>query len=235
MKDTAAIIVAGGKGLRYGGRIRKQYLRLKGRPLLWWSAAAFEKCPSVVLVVLVVPRGDVGQIGRLVRAWKFKKIFVVVPGGKSRADSVREGLSAVPQACRYVAVHDAVRPLARPALIESVIAAARRCGAALAACPSRDTVKLAGKGHTVIGSPPRQRVWLAQTPQVFRRSLLDRAHASRPSSRRAGIRRNDVITDDAMLVERFGVRVKLVESSPDNLKVTVPMDLALARLILEGR
>ena len=132
MKDTAAILVAGGKGLRFGGKTRKQYLRLNGRPILWWSVRAFEKSPSVSAIIIVVPASDVAEIHKEARAWGFQKIAAIVSGGATRADSVRQGLKFIPQDDRYIAVHDAVRPLVTPALIESVIAAARKHRAALA-------------------------------------------------------------------------------------------------------
>jgi 2-C-methyl-D-erythritol 4-phosphate cytidylyltransferase len=226
MKDTAAIIVAGGKGLRFGGRVRKQYLLLKGRPIIWWSVSAFEKCPSVESIVLVVPVDDLLSMRKQVTGWKFKKVKSVVSGGATRADSVRRGLSAVPSGLRYIAVHDAVRPLVRPALIEAVIQAARRRGAALAACPAKDTIKLANSHGRVLASPPRETVWLAQTPQIFKRQLLERAHRGS---------RRPIATDDAQLVERLGARVQLVESPAENIKVTVPMDFVIARKILEER
>ena len=243
MKDTAAIIVAGGKGLRYGGPVRKQYLPLGGRPIVWWSLSAFERSPSIFSIVLVVPAGDVAKIRARTPGWKFKKLSAVVAGGRTRADSVRRGLSATPRSARYVAVHDAVRPLVRPKLIESVIDTARKAGAALAACPSKDTVKLANSRGLVIASPPRDTVWLAQTPQIFERRLLERAHRLRRNKGRGSWsvdRRSKSVhgarcTDDSQLVERLGVRVKLVESPPDNIKVTLPMDFVLARSILKGR
>ncbi len=226
MGDTAAVIVAGGQGLRFGGRVRKQYLPLKNRPLMWWSLSAFEKSPSVQAIVLVVPADDVLRLAPMAKRWAFKKLTAIVSGGKTRADSVREGLLVVPASARYVAVHDAVRPLVQPQLIEEVIRAARTSRAALAACPSKDTVKIAGPGHFVKASPARETVWLAHTPQVFEKKLLERANKM---GRRAAV------TDDAQLVERLGVRVKLVESPADNMKVTVPTDYVLARKILEDR
>src|SRR5438132_8512986 len=126
MKDTAAIIVAGGKGLRYGGRVRKQYLLLKGRPLVWWSLKAYQVSPSIAQIILVVPKDDVHQLRGTV------KNAQVVSGGATRADSVRAGLRALRPAARWVAVHDAVRPLVNPKLIEKVIGAARKFKAAIA-------------------------------------------------------------------------------------------------------
>jgi 2-C-methyl-D-erythritol 4-phosphate cytidylyltransferase len=226
MKDTAAIIVAGGKGLRFGGRVRKQYLLLKSRPILWWSASAFERSPSVSSIVFVVPAEDVIRVCAATKSWKFKKLTAIVAGGKTRADSVRHGLYMLGSACHYVAVHDAVRPLVTPKTIERVIGAARQSRAALAATPSKDTVKLANARGQVVASPPRETVWLAQTPQIFERRLLERAH-------RAG--RRKAVTDDSQLVERLGVRVTLVDSPADNIKVTLPIDYVLARKILEER
>jgi len=241
MKDTAAIIVAGGKGLRFGGRVRKQYLLLKNRPILWWSSAAFEHSPSIFSIVLVVPPDDVVRVRAETRSWKIRKLTAVVPGGKTRADSVRQGLSALPSSGRYVAVHDAVRPLITPDTIERVIRAARRSGAALAAAPSTDTVKLSNRRGLVVSSPPRESVWLAQTPQIFERRLLERAHGLRRKNGHGPwtVDRKSVhgarFTDDSQLVERLGVRVQLVESPADNIKVTLPMDFVLAGKILEER
>lgn len=225
MKDTAAIIVAGGKGLRFGGRIRKQYLLLNRRPMLWWSISAFERSASIRSILLVVPADDLSKIRRQTQTWAFKKLVAVVSGGETRTESVSHGIDAVPLACDYVAVHDAVRPLVTPHVIESVIQAARRTHAALAAYPSKDTVKLADGKDFVTDSPPRETVWLAQTPQIFERRLLERAYRQK----------NRVATDDAQLVERLGVKVKLVKAIPENIKVTVPSDFVTARIILNQR
>ena len=225
-QDAAAIVVAGGRGVRFGGPTRKQYLRLQGRPVVWWSLKAFQASPSTRCIVLVVPRRDHERLRKAASVWRFSKLMAIVAGGLSRADSVREGLSAVPPEVRWVAVHDAVRPLVTPRLIERTIAEARRHRAAIAACPSRDTIKLADASGRVASSPKRERVWLAQTPQAFERKLLEQAHA-----RGRGLS----VTDDSQLVERLGVRVRLVPASAENLKITVPSDLELARLILRSR
>src|SRR4051812_45690240 len=124
MKDTAAILVAGGKGLRFGGKVRKQYLSLQGRPVIAWSLRAFQASPSIAEIILVVPAEDVKPMQRLGKAR-------VVAGGATRAESVREGLKAVSLPIRWVAVHDAVRPLVTPELIERTLAEARRHRAAI--------------------------------------------------------------------------------------------------------
>jgi 2-C-methyl-D-erythritol 4-phosphate cytidylyltransferase len=225
-KDAAAVIVAGGKGLRFGGTVRKQYLSLRGRSIIWWSLQAFQKSPSFGSIVLVVPKDDVPEVRRLCRRWSFSKLLSIVPGGKTRTDSVRQGLAEVPDRFRWVAVHDAVRPLIRTKEIEAVLKAAKKYKAAIAAWPSRDTVKLADAKGFIRATPPREQAWLAQTPQIFERRLLEKAY---------GAGKNLSATDDSQLVERLGVRVKLVQASAENLKITFPPDLILARSIMNER
>ncbi len=227
-KDVAAIIVAGGQGKRFGGKIRKQYLTLERYPILWWSLRAFERTSQVHALVVVVPAEDVARVTQRIRRWAIPKILGVVAGGATRADSVRRGLAALTPSFRWVAVHDAVRPLVTPGIIKDTLSAARRHKAAIAAVRSRDTVKLGTHSKTAFikQTPPREYVWLAQTPQIFWRALLERAH-----QRGAKV----PATDDAFLVERLGARVALVPSSDDNFKVTLPMDLSLARQVLKAR
>lgn len=224
--DAAAIIVAGGKGLRFGGSVRKQYLRLQGKPLLWWSLRAFQASPSIGWIILVVPADDRLALQKFAKTWKFSKLAAIVSGGATRADSVRQGLAALGSKARYVAVHDAVRPLIQPKTIEATIVAARRHKAAIAACPSKDTVKLADSKLRIASSPARERVWLAQTPQSFERKLLERAHNKG---------RKLAVTDDSQLVEQIGIRVRLVDSPSDNIKVTFREDLKLAEWVLQQR
>jgi 2-C-methyl-D-erythritol 4-phosphate cytidylyltransferase len=224
--SVAAVIVAGGQGTRFGGALRKQYVKLQGRPLLWWSLRAFNRAPSVGSLIIVVPKEDRTALQKKAALWGFSKLSFVVEGGATRQASVLNGAQAVSPRYAWIAVHDAVRPLITPEAIEAVIAGARLSGAAIAALPSRDTVKIAGRGGVVASTPLREQVWLAQTPQVMRRDLLLRAH--RAAKRFIG-------TDDAQLVERLGVRVRLVKASLENLKVTVPADLRIAQHILKGR
>jgi 2-C-methyl-D-erythritol 4-phosphate cytidylyltransferase len=220
---AAAIIVAGGQGKRFGGKTRKQYLRLRGRPVLWWALKAFDQSPSIREMILVVPTEDLARARREIKG--LRKPVLLVSGGETRAESVRQGLAAVPARYDWVAVHDAVRPLVTPALIEEVLKSAQQHRAAIAACPSKDTVKVAGPEGTIVRTLPRETVWLAHTPQAFERPLLERAHAQTVSG----------VTDDSMLVEQLGVAVKLVISPPENLKVTVPGDLKMAESILKRR
>ena len=225
-QDSAAVVVAGGQGKRFGGKVRKQYLKLAGRPVLWWTIQAFIKSPSVGAIVLVVPQDDLETVRKQFARLRTSKAFQVVAGGETRADSVRCGLAALPSTYRWVAVHDGVRPLITPELIEAVYEGARSHRAAIAACPSKDTVKVATASQTIERTLPRETVWLAHTPQAFERSLLEQAHEKG---------RHLTATDDAFLVEQMGVAVKLVPSPSDNLKVTVPADLEIAERLMKRR
>jgi 2-C-methyl-D-erythritol 4-phosphate cytidylyltransferase len=198
-----AIIVAGGTGSRFGAP--KQFADLAGRPLVAWSLeTARQTCHGVVLVV---PAGSPAG------PWDAD---VIVPGGASRSQSVRSGLAAVPDEAEIIAVHDAARPLARPALWAAVLdAVAAGADGAVPASPVTDTVKEVGPDGRLV-TLDRSRLVAVQTPQAFRAELLRRAH-------RAG----DDATDDAALVEAAGGRVVIVDGSPDNVKVTSPTDLIL--------
>jgi 2-C-methyl-D-erythritol 4-phosphate cytidylyltransferase len=199
-----AIIVAGGRGSRFGSP--KQFADLGGRPVVAWSLeTARRACDGVVLVV---------PAGARTGPWDAD---VVVPGGATRSQSVRAGLAAVPENAEVIAVHDAARPLARPALWAAVLdAVAGGADGAIPAAPVVDTVKeVAPDGHLV--TLDRSRLVAVQTPQAFRAAILRQAHHA-----------GDEATDDAALVEAIGGRLVLVEASPDNVKVTSPTDLILA-------
>lgn len=218
---AAVIVTAAGVGKRFGGRVRKAFVRLRGRPLVLWSLKACEASPAVSEVVLTVHPADVGRAWVLVRRHACRKVQAIVPGGATRADSVRQGLRAVSPAVKVVAVHDAARPLVTPELLGRVIAAAAKDGAALAAVPMVPTTKLVDRRGRVVTTLDRRRLWAAQTPQAFRRDLLETAY------RRTG-RRASRATDESMLVEWQGIRSRIVEDTSRNMKVTTPEDLRIA-------
>lgn len=230
MQDTCAIIAAGGLGTRFGDARGKQYVEACGRRIIDWALAAFDKAPSVGHIVVVCPQGRVrqtqeGVLGRLGKPVTF------VEGGPTRQDSCLAGLGAVPEGFALVAIHDAARPLVRPADIEAVIARVRDdegLDGALCACPVVDTLKVVGPDMIVRSTPERALCWAAQTPQVFRTPAVIDAHLK---AREEGF----VGTDDASLVERMGGRVACVETSQTNFKVTVPQDLARAEAELARR
>lgn len=222
MPDAIAILPAAGRGSRVG--VAKQFLELGGRPLLVHAAAAAAACPDIAGLVIAAPAGDEERVRSLLHAHGLgPRLLAVVPGGAERADSVRVAL-AVSNA-PLVAVHDAARPFATPALFSRVLDAARLHGAAIAALPAQDTVKRVA-GETIRETLDRREIWLAQTPQCFRVELLREAH------RHAGAAASTA-TDEANLVEAAGYPVHLVPGEKENFKVTEAADLDRARTILE--
>ncbi len=225
--DTVAILPAAGKGTRLGET--KQYLELGGVPLLVWAVRRATACPGVAAVVIASPPGDEEWVRELLRRHgAAEKLHAVVAGGAERADSVRSALDAAPPGVGYAAIHDAARPFATPALFARVLEAARRSGAALAAIPCTDTVKQTedAASQFSVATLDRRRLWLAQTPQIFRIDLL------RAAWEKAG-RDGSAATDEAALVEALGHAVELVPGEKENFKVTDSEDLRRARSLVE--
>jgi 2-C-methyl-D-erythritol 4-phosphate cytidylyltransferase / 2-C-methyl-D-erythritol 2,4-cyclodiphosphate synthase len=218
--SVGVIIVAAGRGTRVGAAVPKQLLDLGGRSMLRRSVEAFDRHRTVSQLVVVLPDDLVPQgpslVGETNRPCQF------VAGGARRQDSVRHGLEALPPAIDLVLVHDAARPFADAVLIERVIAAAGESGAAIPAVPARDTVKRVDPDRRVVTSTlPREEIWLAQTPQGFRRDVLDQAIALGESGVES--------TDEAMLAERAGHAVRVVPGDERNIKITTADDLSAAR------
>jgi 2-C-methyl-D-erythritol 4-phosphate cytidylyltransferase len=223
-----AIIPAAGAGRRMGSAVEKQFLHLRGIPILAHTLRVFDKSPKIDGIVLVVaPQQRQALEGEVLGPHPCEKLLRVIDGGAERQDSVANGLRAIPPECELVVVHDGVRPLVSIDLLEAVLEAAHHYGAAIAAIPAGDTVKQADS-QKVVATLERETIWLAQTPQIFRAKLLRRAYEK-------AARDQTVVTDDAALVERIGVTVHLVHGSPENIKVTTPADLLLAEAILAGR
>ena len=229
--DTCAIVVAGGSGERFGDPRGKQFVDLCGLPLMSWSIMALDRAPSVGASVVVCAPDRVAQVEKDVLArLSLAKPVTLAPSGATRQDSVRSGLDATPRELPLVAVHDAARPLVEVEQIEAACAAVRAddsLAGAILATRSVDTLKLV-EGTTIVATPDRSFYWAAQTPQVFRRRVLLAAHKAAAHEEYQG-------TDDASLVERMGGRVCVVESTRDNIKITLPEDLALAEATLERR
>lgn len=219
---AVAILVAAGPGTRLGASVPKAFVRLAGEPLYAHALRALTSSSAIADVIVVVPVERVDEARAGVAALGLATLPRVVAGGAERADSVRAGLAAAGDVA-LVAVHDAARPFVSADVIERVVAAAARHGAAIAAVPAIDTVKLASAGGVIASTPPRDSAWLAQTPQVFRTELLRAAHAAH--GQRAA-------TDDAMLVELLGAPVHLVSGDTDNRKITTADDLRWAEWFL---
>ncbi len=216
--NVGAVIAAAGLSTRAGG-IDKLFAPLAGRPLLAHTLAAFEGCDQVQRIALVVAAANLDRARDLASESGFAKVTACA-GGARRQDSVRLGLEAL-GVCEWVAVHDGARPLVTGELIERGLAAAAETGAALAAVPVTDTVK-ESDGTAVLRTLDRGRLWLAQTPQVFRFDLLARAHREITGD----------VTDDAAMVEALGVTMRIFSGSPYNIKVTTAEDLRLAQALL---
>jgi len=224
-----AIVPAAGRGTRFGGEVPKQYLSVAGRPLIAHALHAVLAHPAMQGAIVVLAAGDAHWPGWSELAGKPVRTCT---GGSERADSVLAGLSALPDAVRadeFVLVHDAARPNLRSADLDRLLDRGRAdpVGAILAA-PVRDTLKRAGDDGGIDGTEPREGLWRALTPQLFRRLQLTRALEA---AREAGI----AVTDESMAMERQGHRPLLVEGSEDNLKVTTAADLALVEFLLQRR
>lgn len=213
--QVTAIIAAGGRGQRVGGEQLKQLLPVGGRPILERSVSAFLAHPAVHEVVVALPASLVENPPDYLR--QTTKPIRLVVGGARRQDSVANAFRASAASSEVIVIHDAARPFASADLIARTIAAAAESGAALAAVASRDTVKRASD-HTVVETIPRETIFLAQTPQAFRRDVLQSALA-------LGARENSEATDEAALAERAGHRVQLVDGEATNIKITTPEDL----------
>jgi 2-C-methyl-D-erythritol 4-phosphate cytidylyltransferase len=214
---VAGIILAAGASTRLG--VDKLWEDLGGRPLLAWSIQVFADSPIIDQIVVVTRAETTTRVRELLDAMQLTDAVQLATGGAERQDSVRAGLQAVADA-KWVVVHDAARPFVTDEIIERGLAESRTTGAAIAAVPVVDTVKIVDYG-TIMGTPDRQTLWAAQTPQIFRRELLWEAHQ----------RASHTATDDAALVEAIGTPVRVFMGAYRNLKVTTDVDLQLARLL----
>jgi 2-C-methyl-D-erythritol 4-phosphate cytidylyltransferase/2-C-methyl-D-erythritol 2,4-cyclodiphosphate synthase len=217
---VTAIIAAGGRGQRFGAAEPKQLITVGGRPILERSVNAFLAHASVNEVVVVLPQELVDNPPAYLR--DHEKPLRIVAGGARRQDSVANGFHAAAEQSELIVIHDAARPFVSADLIARTIAAAAESGAALAALPARDTVKQ-GRDHFVGATLPRETIFLAQTPQAFRRSVLADA-----------LELADDATDEAALAERAGHQVRLVTGEASNIKITTPDDLVLAEAIAQA-
>ncbi len=219
----AAIVVAAGAGVRMGAGMPKALMPVAGRALAAWCLDALAAADGITGVVVVGPPGHEGELAHALGLDPDQ----VVAGGRSRAESVEFGLSALGDDVDLVVVHDAARPLVRPELIDAVIARASDADGAIAAVPLADTPKRVDDDGVIVATPARDGLWLAQTPQVFRRQVLvDAFTAARADDRLAAA------TDCASMVEAIGGRVHVVASMMPNLKVTTPADIRIAELLL---
>ncbi|MCR8636331.1 2-C-methyl-D-erythritol 4-phosphate cytidylyltransferase [Paenibacillus radicis (ex Xue et al. 2023)] len=227
MGKLAVVVVAAGKGSRMKTEESKQYLQLSGKPILVYTLTLFERIEQVDTVVLVTGADDVDRCSGYIEQFALSKVKHVVSGGKERQDSVYKGLEVLGSDVEWVMVHDGVRPFAS---VEHVLACWRKAmeaEAAVLAVPVKDTIKIVNNEGKIESTPDRRSLWAIQTPQAFRLSLLKLAYEQAEKDGFAG-------TDDAMLVERIGTPVQVVESDYYNIKITTPEDLPWAEWIIQN-
>ena len=222
LKYCGAVIVAAGNASRMGG-IDKVMAELEGEPMILRTVRTFQTCDAIREIVIVTREDLLVEMMRLCNV--FDKVTAVVVGGGSRQESVQLGLNALSNKCKLAAIQDGARPLITHAVIDRTVRAAHSYGAAAPAIPVKDTIKVV-KGGVVDHTPDRASLMAVQTPQVFDLDLL------RGALKKAKIDGAEV-TDDCSTVERMGMRVKIVEGDERNLKITTPMDLHIAKLLLE--
>lgn len=230
---TAAVVLAAGKGKRMQSDVAKQYLMLCGKPVLYYALKAFED--SVVDEVILVTSAD--EIAyckeEIVKKYGFAKVTKIIAGGKERYHSVHAGLSAMSQ-CDYALIHDGARPFVTPEMVERILEELQKHDAVVVGMPCKDTIKIVDAENFVQNTPNRNLVWQVQTPQSFQYSLIKTAYDTLIEKENELKEKNINITDDAMVVEYFmGKRVKMLEGSYQNMKITTPEDLLIANSFLE--
>ena len=219
-----AVIVAAGRAERFGGTVPKQFREVCGRPLLSWTISRFEEAASIDKIVVVASEENLLYTNNsVVNPYGFKKVEKVVIGGELRPQSVLNGLKALPLSTDMVAIHDGARPLVNPEDIDRVVELAVKDKAAMLASPATDTIKRVKDGY-IISTVERRALYYAQTPQVFQYDLIMAAY-----EKYAG---DNEVTDDAMLVEKMGFKVRVVEPRTANIKVTTPDDLQIVGAFL---
>jgi 2-C-methyl-D-erythritol 4-phosphate cytidylyltransferase len=220
---VTAIVPAGGTGKRMGNSLPKQYLSIQDKPILIYTLEKLSRCTAIDEIILAVPSTLIDRTESLIQDWQVRKVRRVVSGGKERQKSVSNALNAMDPACSLIVIHDAVRPFVSVDKIEETIRVAREEGAAILGIPEKCTVKRV-IDRTVSETVDRSDLWQIQTPQAFYAELIREAYRLAEADGISG-------TDDAMLVERLGYPVFVVEGEETNIKITSPNDLQIAEVI----
>ncbi len=233
---TVAVVLAAGSGSRMNSDVKKQYMEIGGKPLLYYSMKAFEE--SIVDdIVLVVSRGDIDYVRKeIVEKYGFDKVTAIVEGGLYRYHSVRLGLEAADKNCDYAFIHDGARPFINRDIIMRALHAVKEYGACVVGMPVKDTIKIADDKGFATSTPDRAHTWLIQTPQVFSFKMILELYQRLDREEGELMAKGINITDDAMVVEYFSdKKIKLVEGSYTNIKITTPDDIPTAEAILAQR
>lgn len=224
---TIAIIPAAGTGVRMESSVPKQFMELKGMPILALTLDKFNECPLIDGIIPVVPSDEMDSCKNdIVNRYGYHKVIKIVAGGKRRQDSVRAGIEATEGRYDIILIHDGVRPFINRDIIENSINALAQDRAVITAIPAKDTIKEVDKEGYVLNTYERKHSWLVQTPQVFRYVDIYKAHMKAKNDNW------EEVTDDARLMEKMGVKVKVIIGSEDNIKITTPHDLQYAEFLL---
>ena len=228
MKKITAIVLAAGTGSRMNSSIKKQFMEIKGKPVIWYSLFAFESY-GIDQIILVTGKEDIEYCKKeIVEKYGFTKVTDIVAGGDERYQSVYNGLQAV--SGDIVLIHDGARPLISHEIIDRCIKGGMDYGACIAGMPVKDTIKIVDEDRIVTDTPDRKNTWITQTPQCFLYELVKTVYDKMQGSN------CENITDDAMVIERFSDhKVKFVEGDYSNIKVTTPEDILIAELLLKNR
>lgn len=224
MTNNCAIIVAAGKGKRMGNTLSKQFLEIKGKPVLYYTLSVFSKCSLIDNIILVLSPEDIEYCNsQIINRYNFKNI-IIVEGGKERQDSVYNGLKAAGN-CDIVLIHDGARPFVDSDSIEKGIKYASIYGASACGVKPKDTIKIKNYDGFSVSTPQRDTLFSVQTPQCFKYELIMKCHQKIKEE-------NILVTDDTMVVEKYGHKVFLYEGSYKNIKITTPEDIFVAESVL---
>lgn len=227
MKETiTAIVLAAGQGRRMNSTVQKQFLLLQDKPVLYYSLRCFQDS-GIDRIVLVTGKNEIEYCrSEIVERYSLDKVTDIIAGGRERYDSVEQGLNCIEEG--IVLIHDGARPFVTGDMLQRSIETARKCGACTVGMPVKDTIKVVDGEHYGIATPDRSTLWQIQTPQTFQVSLIKEAYTRMRQSESGNI------TDDTMLVEQYcGIKVKVIEGSYQNIKLTTPEDMVLAERLLQ--
>ncbi len=239
MAGNTAIVLAAGSGKRMNSAVAKQYLMLKDKPVIWYALQAFEQSTVIDRVILVVGAGEIESCKEnIVKEYGFTKVVTVIEGGAERYLSVWEALKWLKEQVpaeenEYIFIHDGARPFVNEKIIADTFEAAKEYGACVAAMPVKDTIKIADEDGFAKETPNRKMVWAVQTPQVFKGSMITEAYGELVRRLDELKEKGIEITDDAMVVETItGKKVKLVQASYENIKITTSEDMKIAESLI---
>ncbi len=229
---TAAVVLAAGSGKRMGGSTKKQYMLIGDKPVLYYSLKCFQES-FVDEIILVAGAGETEYCQKeIAERFGFDKVSRIVEGGRERYHSVAIGLQAI-ENCKYVFIHDGARPMVSGEILNRLLSCVRKEDACVAGMPVKDTIKLADQEGYIAATPDRRLVWQVQTPQVFEYSLIKGAYEKLIQREEEFLEKGISVTDDAMVLETLtGHKVKLVEGSYKNIKITTPEDIGIAEIFL---